>query len=68
MKLFANGAEIRLTHQDLMLMIEVILNQKLVGVERQKVTALSLHPGNKYVAQVTIQAENISPKVQKIQI
>lgn len=66
MKLFANGAEIRLTQQDLMLMIEVFLNQKLIGMDRQQVTALSLHPGNKYVAQVTIQAENISPKIQKI--
>lgn len=59
MKLFENGAEIRLTQEDLMLMLEKFMNDKffIFGAGRQEVTGISLHPGNKYVARVTLKAK-----------
>lgn len=59
MKLFKDGMEIRLTQEDLALMLEQMMNEKLfiLGAGRQTVSNLTLHPGNKYVARVTVKAE-----------
>lgn len=57
MKLFKQGAEMRLTQDDLKDLLEAILNQKIFFASKHTVVNLSLHPGNKYVARVTFKSE-----------
>lgn len=61
MKLFNDGAEIRLTKEDLSLLLQEALNVRFFALSTgsQKVINLTLHPNNKYVARVTI--KNIKP-------
>ena len=57
MRTFKGGAELRLTQQDLQELLADALNEMLFrGLEtrKHKVTELSLHPGNKYVARMTL--------------
>ena len=63
MKYFKNSCEIRITKEDLILLIEEILNRRVLqdsqvlGVGPQQVNDISLHPGNKYVARITVSAK-----------
>jgi hypothetical protein len=60
MKLFKNGAELRLTQGDLEALLEEVMNSKffILSSGMQKIVSLSLHPGNKYVVRVTFEAKN----------
>ena len=59
MREFKGGAEIRITSEDLKAALEYVINEQLFGgyIYHHKVDSVSLHPGNKYVARVTISME-----------
>jgi len=56
MKLFTDGGEIRLTKEDLRQLLQEAINKHLTGITTVSIniTDLSLHPGNKYVARLTL--------------
>jgi len=63
MRLFKEGCEIRLTQNDLNDLIEEAMNKTLfcIGSDDKTVVKVSLHPGTKYVARVTVETKQKPP-------
>lgn len=61
MKQFKDGAEIRLSRDDLKDLLTDALNSKLFGIcmDKHRVSELTLHPNNKYVIRITLRPEKI---------
>ena len=53
-KLFDGGSEVRLTHDAVKKLIQHAFNDGFFDGEYE-VTALTMHPGNKYVIRMTVQ-------------
>ena len=56
MKEFKKGIELRLEKEDLVELLKLAINAKILGfsLNDQDITKLTLHPNNKYVAIVTL--------------
>lgn len=56
MILFKDGAEIRLTREDIIILLEQALNQNIANLtaSHRYIKKLTLHPDNKYKARLTI--------------
>ncbi len=56
MRKFKGGAEIRVTREDLQVMLEHVLKDRILGfmIDEHVVTDISVHPNNKYILHLTI--------------